>query len=172
MSNEIIFVKYLRFRKYIIFSSLIILIFSSVFRLYTEELSYGFKLAQNLSVFLILFTLFFETFESPFYLKISNTKNGISIETFFPNFKKNVIFKPQNIKILKVPNNHKLHVTAHKCILSLKKYIVLTVIDNKGREVVFKPLNTRWLGLGGVAQIYDIIECHNFANDNSDSDEI
>jgi len=172
VSNEIIFVKYLRFRKYIIFSSLIILIFSSVFRLYTEELSYGFKLAQNLSVFLILFTLFFETFESPFYLKISNTKNGVIIETFFPNFKKNVIFKPQNIKILKVPNNHKLHVTAHKCILSLKKYIVLTVIDNKGREVVFKPLNTRWLGLGGVAQIYDIVECHNFANDNSDSDEI
>lgn len=172
MSNEIIFVTYLRFRKYIIFSSLIILISSSVFSLYTEELSYSFKLAQNLSGFLILFTLFFETFESPFYLKISNTKNGISIETFFPNLKKNVIFKPQNIKTLKVPNTHKLHVTAHKRILSFKKYIVLRVIDNKGHEMVFKSLNTRWLGSGGVAQIYDIAECHNFANHNPDNDEI
>ena len=172
MSNEIIFVKYLRFRKYIILSSLIILIFTSVYGLFVQELNYSFKLVQSLSVFLILFILFFETFESPYYLKISNNKNGVTIEAFFPNFKKNVIFKQQNIKTLKVSNNHKLHLTERKSILCLKRDILLKVIDNQGREVVFKPLNTRWLGLGGVTQIYDIVACHNFTNDNTDSDEI
>lgn len=170
MTNRNIFVKYLSLRKYVIFISLIVLILTSIFRL-SIELNYGLRLLHSLAIFLILFVLLFEAFESPFFLKISNDKNGIVIETFFPNFKKNVVFKKQNIKALRVSNNHKLHISKHKSNLSLKKYITLSITDDNGDQIVMKSFNTRWLGPNGLEQINDIVECHNFANHNFDSDK-
>jgi len=170
MTNRNIFVKYLSLRKYVIFISLIVLIVTSIFRL-GIELNYGFKVLQNLSIFLILFTLFFEVFESPFFLRISNDKNGLVIETFFPNFKKNVVFRKQNIKILKIYCNHKLKKKKQLSFFSLKKSIILSVVDENGQQKVLKSFNTRWLGPNGLEKINDIVECHNFANHNFDSDK-
>lgn len=169
MTNENIFVKYLKLRKYIIIASLIVLTTTSILNTF---FGHDFKILQNLSIFLILFTVFFEVFESPFFLKISNDKNGIFIETFFPNFKKNVVFRKQNIKILKVHSNHKLMITKQLSFFSLKKSIVLSVVDEKGQRKVLKPFNLRWLGSNGIDQMYDIVECHNFSNHNSKNDEV
>lgn len=171
MTNENIFVKYLKLRKYIIIASLIVLTTTSILSLSTI-LGHGFKVLQNLSIFLILFTLFFEVFESPFFLRISNDKKGIVIETFFPNFKKNVVFRKQNIKILKVYSNHKLKITKQLSFFSLKKSIILSVVDENGQQKVLKSFNLRWLGSNGFDQMYDIVECHNFSNHNSKSDEV
>jgi hypothetical protein len=168
MTNKHIFAKYLSLRKYVIFISLIVLIVTSIFR-FNIELNYGLRLLHNLAIFLILFALLFEAIEVPFFINILNDKEGIIIETFFPNFKKNVVFKKQNIKTLRVPNNHKLYITKHKSNLSLKKSITLSIVDENGQKKVMKSFNTRWLGPDGLEQINDIVERHNFANHNFDS---
>ncbi|MDA9970413.1 hypothetical protein N9E56_01115 [Flavobacteriaceae bacterium] len=170
MTNKHIFIKYLNLRKYVIFISLIVLIVTSIFRL-GIELNYGLRLLHNLAIFLILFALLFEAIEVPFFINILNDKEGMIIETFFPNFKKNVVFKKQNIKALRVSNNHKLHITKHKSNLSLKIYIKLSITDDNGDQIVMKSFNTRWLDPDGLEQINDIVECHNFANHNFDSDK-